>query len=185
MMKKMPTIFERDPDKRSRVLDKPTIGCEWVFAGEGVATRKYDGTCCLVEDGVLYRRRTVKKGRPIPPDFVPVDHDDFTHKTVGWVPVSPNKPGDGIHVAAFDAALPNGTYELLGPKVQGNPEHYDTHTLRPHASAVEYSDVPRTFDGLRGWLSGRDIEGLVFRHADGRMAKIKGRDFGLSRSQST
>jgi hypothetical protein len=37
------------------------------------------------------------------------------------------------------------------------------------------------FDGLRAWLAERDIEGLVFHHSDGRMAKIRKADFGLAR----
>jgi len=38
-------------------------------------------------------------------------------------------------------------------------------------------------EGLREWFKGRDIEGLVFHHPDGRMAKIKKRDFGLKRKE--
>ena len=50
-MKKIPTIFERDWDgDRSRVLPIPVAEADWVFAGEGVATRKYDGTACLIHD---------------------------------------------------------------------------------------------------------------------------------------
>lgn len=36
-----------------------------------------------------------------------------------------------------------------------------------------------TFDGLREWLTSHPVEGLVFHHPDGRLAKIKRRDFGL------
>lgn len=43
---------------------------------------------------------------------------------------------------------------------------------------------PRDFDGLRAWLDGKDIEGIVFHHPDGRMAKIKLRDFGLRRPKA-
>jgi hypothetical protein len=48
-MKKIPTIFERDWEgDRSKVLDKKNPECAWVFAGEGKATRKLDGTSCLI-----------------------------------------------------------------------------------------------------------------------------------------
>jgi len=79
----------------------------------------------------------------------------------------------------------DGTYELLGPKVQGNPEHAQNSLLVCHGHGTAGnlgSDVPRTYDGLREWLAGKDIEGIVFHHDDGRMAKIKLRDFGLKRS---
>jgi hypothetical protein len=46
----MPCLFVRDfTDKRNpKISTDVTPGCEWVMAGEGVATRKYDGTACLV-----------------------------------------------------------------------------------------------------------------------------------------
>ena len=43
------------------------------------------------------------------------------------------------------------------------------------------ADNPRMFAGLRAFLAGQDTEGLVFHHPDGRMGKIKLRDFGLKR----
>ena len=73
--------------------------------------------------------------------------------------------------------MPN---ELIGPSVQGNPERAEAHTLFAHADC-EILDAPRTFDALAAWLACKDIEGVVWRHADGRMAKIKLRDFGLKR----
>ena len=80
--------------------------------------------------------------------------------------------------------LPDGTYELVGPKVQGNPEHLTEHRLIRHGSVVE-DDAPRSFEGLRMWFDKKDIEGIVFHHPDGRMAKIKLRDFGLKRHKVT
>lgn len=185
-MKKIPTLFERDWDgDRSRVTPKLHKGCEWVANGEGVATRKLDGTSCLVRDGNLYRRRELKKGEPTPPLFELADYDEDTGKSNGWMPVEPTNPSDKYHVEAFNEGygVLDGAYELVGPKVQGNLENYDLHTLVPHDSQilVYQENVPRTFEGLKSWLEGRDIEGLVFHHPDGRMAKIKLRDFGLKR----
>lgn len=184
-MKKVPTLFERDWDgDRSRVLDQVHPGCEWVLAGEGVATRKLDGTCCMIRDGKLYKRRELRQGDKEPPLFERVDHDEETGKTVGWVPCDIG-PEDKWHMTAFasEPGLPDGTYELIGPKVQGNPEGWAGHQLVLHGSIME-DDVPRTFDGLREWLAGQDIEGIVFHHPDGRMAKIKLRDFGLRRAKA-
>jgi hypothetical protein len=185
-VKKIPTMFERDWNgDRSRVVDQVHAGCEWVPAGEGVATRKIDGTCCLVRAGQIYKRREIKEGALIPPDFEVADHDTETGKTVGWV-LCGIGPEDRWHREAFEAAgFPSdGTYELIGPKVQGNPEQVATHTLVLHTSCEVLSDAPRTFDGLRDWMAGRDIEGVVFHHADGRMAKIKLRDFGIKRAKA-
>lgn len=181
-MKKIPTIFERDWNgDRSRVLDQVHQGCEWVFAGEGVATRKYDGSACLIKNGVLYKRHEVRAGKSTPEDFVQVEQDPETGKTVGWVLVGLGSE-DKWHREALGNGYMDGekTYELVGPKVQGNPEKFVRHTLIAHADAESYI-VPRTFDGIRDLLSELDVEGFVFHHPDGRMAKIKKRDFGLRR----
>lgn len=187
-MKKIPTIFERDWNgDRSRVIDLPHKDCAWVFAGEGVATRKIDGTCCMIRDGRLYRRREMKQQQKPPSDFEAAEFDAETGKTVGWVPVG-NGPEDKWHRAALYSFnpdhYPDGTYELIGPHVQGGAEALDS----PEERLVNHRDprlmlgaVPRTFDALRAWLTDTDIEGIVFHHSDGRMAKIKLRDFGLMR----
>jgi hypothetical protein len=183
-MKKISTLFERDWNgDRSRVLPQVHPGCEWVLAGEGSATRKLDGTCCMIRGGKLYKRRELREGDKEPPLFERADYDEETKKTVGWVPCDIG-PEDKWHLAAFAEeqthGWPDGTYELVGPKIQGNPENWIAHQLIRHGSIME-DDVPRTFDGLREWLAKQDIEGIVFHHPDGRMAKIKLRDFGLKR----
>ena len=82
----------------------------------------------------------------------------------------------------WQAKWPDGTFELVGPKIQGNLEHYEQHNLVAHDDpALVLTGVPAEFDKLREWLAGKDIEGVVWHHLDGRMAKIKLRDFGLKR----
>lgn len=183
-MKKIPTIFVRNPEKMSLVLNLINTGCEWVFNGEGKATRKYDGTCCLVAGGILFKRRELKKGKSAPEGFILADTDPNTGKTVGWVEVD-GAQENRWHIEAHKKQWPlvNGTYELLGPKIQGNPEKYSEHYLLAHKDAQVYNNVPRKYNELKAFLEGLDVEGLVFHHEDGRMAKIKKRDFGLSRKQ--
>lgn len=184
-MKKIPTIYQRDWNgDRSRVLNEPHPDCSWVFTGEGTATQKIDGTSCLVRDGKLFKRRELKPGQVAPEGYLSEGADSETGKTVGWVPVN-DGPEDRRHREAF-ALHPfwyNGTYELVGPSVQGNPEKLPHHILVKHGSDIagKLYDVPLEFDALRLWLDGQDIEGIVWHHPDGRMAKIKLRDFGLSR----
>lgn len=191
-MNKIPTVFERDWDgDRSRVLDIPAAGCEWVFAGEGVATRKLDGTCCMVREGDLYKRHEVRPGKAWPPGFEAVENDGRTGKVIGWVPVHDDRPEDRWHREGLANRLLtalDGTYELLGPKVQGNPEGLSEHQLVAHTDAPPYI-VPRTFVGMRDLLreladNGQGVEGFVFHHDDGRMAKIKSKDFGIRRVPS-
>lgn len=181
-MKKIPTIFVRDMSRQpALVTPEWSPGCEWVRDGEGIATRKYDGTSCLVRDGKLYKRRELRRGDAPPPDFESLGTDETTGKTVGWVPVS-DGPEDQWHRLAFLQTPPpvkDGTYELVGPKTQGNKDGFQITTLVEHAEAPRFLGAPRDFERLKAWLADNQIEGLVWHHPDGRMAKIKRRDFGL------
>ncbi len=179
-MKKIPTIFIRNPENMRELLNEHHPDCGWVFAGEGVATKKYDGTCCKIEDSKLWKRREVKPGKKIPDLFVEEQLDDNTGKRVGWMPVDCKDKQDKWHCEAFNNQ-PDGTYELCGPKVQGNHEKYKEHALVSHRTAEEYPHFPRIKSEMKLWLMGRDIEGIVFHHSDGRMAKIKLRDFNIKR----
>jgi len=195
-MKKIPTIFERDWNgDRSRVLDQINPAAQWVFDGEGVATQKLDGTCCMVRDLKLFKRRELRESDyangAAPDGFELADHDIETGKVVGWVPVM-DGPEDRWHNEALRTAeaenqsLADCTYELVGPKIQGNPEGDQRHRLVAHDARLQIGVVfPRTFEGIRAFLDGNDMEGIVFHHPDGRMAKIKGKDFGLKRSTLT
>lgn len=179
-MKKIPSLFARNHDSNGLVRDEVTPGCEWVLDGEGVATRKFDGACCMLRAGVFYKRRTLCRGERAPADFTPAtDFDPITGKQQGWVLVSRESSEDRYFREGLSAApppLPDGTYELCGPQVQGNPEGFASHVLVPHGKEV--LDCPRDYHGLRECLRKRDIEGIVWYHRDGRMAKLKGCDFG-------
>ena len=58
-----------------------------------------------------------------------------------------------------------------------NPEAYVSAVLVPHAEAQLLSNVPLGFDALAIWLHAHPYEGIVWHHPDGRMAKLKARDF--------
>ena len=178
-MKKMPTIFNRNyTDNGPLAFNMQHPDCDWVFNGEGVATRKWDGTCCIIKDGDYFKRRTIKKNKLLPLDFIFKDSDENTGTLFGWVPVTKD---DKWHMEAFWPGMSDGTYELVGPKVQGNVENFATHTLIKHKRGHEYHGLLRTFDGIRDFMKDKDIEGIVFHHPDGRMAKIKKSDYGMKR----
>lgn len=182
-MKKIISLFQRNYDGDRLVRDEVVPGAEWVQAGEGIATRKYDGTCCMIRDGKLYKRYDAKKGKTPPPNFEPSqDYDEITGHMPGWIPVG-DGPDDQWHREGLvnTPNLTDGTYELLGPKIQGNPEKVGTtHQLIKHG-ITNLPDCPRTYNELKKWFEGVDIEGVVWHHPDGRMVKIKAKDFGIKR----
>jgi hypothetical protein len=183
-MKKIPTLFKRDFSNNGQIIPEYSDGTEWVQQGEGKATRKYDGTSVLIRDDQMYKRYELKPGKEAPYGFEEVDHDPVTGKRYGWVEV-----GNGSEDKYFREAWANlhvslksvpGTYELVGPKVQGNPEKYEDHRLIWHEDA-QILFPPVEFEALKAWLTDKDIEGIVWHHPDDRMVKIKKKDYRLKR----
>lgn len=182
-MKKIISLFQRNYDGDRLVRNEIVSGAEWVIAGEGKATRKWDGTCCMVRDGKLFKRYDAKQGKKVPDGFEPAqDYDPITGHMPGWISIG-DGPDDKWHREAWEKFYPlaNGTYELLGPKIQGNPEGMESHCFAIHGG--QELNAPRDFDGLKAYLSKGDIEGIVWHHSDGRMVKIKAKDFGFKRQQ--
>lgn len=159
--------------------------CDWVFADEGVATRKYDGTCVMLDEtGKWWARREVKPGKKEPDNYLAVETDPNTGKTVGWEPIQQSAfvkyHAEALAIWVDPPAA--GTYELIGPKVNGNPEKVESHRLVKHslAEVTAFLDGGRTYERVKeamGYCREDGVEGIVFHHPDGRMAKIKVRDF--------
>lgn len=174
-MKKIISLYARNYDGDHMVRDEIVTGAEWVISGEGIATLKHDGTSCMVRDGKLYKRREIKPNQQAPVDFELETSDDVTGKKTGWVPVV-NTPDNQYHLEAFKGNEPDGTYELMGPRIQGNIEKLDKHVLLPHGGVI-LNDVPRSFSELKEYMKDFVGEGVVWHHPDGRMVKIKRKDF--------
>lgn len=200
-MKKIQSLFKRDYVGNRQVYDEVVEGSEWVVNGEGIATVKHDGTSCMVQDGKLYRRydrkltKSANRRKKRNPDFVP-QMSDFKSAPDGWLACEnkpnlhtghwpgwllvENEPESKYHREAFGRYdnLADGTYELVGPKVSGNPYDLPWHDLWEHGFETWPIEPPRTFDELKWWFSDALVEGIVWHHPDGRMVKIKRRDFG-------
>lgn len=191
IMKKMPCLFVREfHDKRSFTITREvTPGCEWVIAGEGVGSRKWDGTACAIIEGVLYKRYDAKRDRktgeykPPPAGAIPCDEpDEVTGHWPHWIRVGDEPESQWIRRAyevskAAGHDLSDGTYEACGQKIGGNEEIED-HVLYRHGAHEIICG--RDFDTLKLVLEFQRIEGIVFAHPDGRFAKIRRADFGFS-----
>jgi hypothetical protein len=177
-MKKISSLFARDPNNPRILTDIFHPDADWVVAGEGVATRKWDGTAVLVRGGKLFARYDVKHGKAAPPGFEPAqDPDPSTGHHPGWVPAE--RPDDKWIRAAAEAAkaagqLDDGTYEACGPKIGGNPEGLIEHRLIRHGRDV-LDAVPRDKAGLVEFFRANNIEGVVWwrRQGDDDCDKIK------------
>ena len=185
-MKKVSTLFKKDPHNLGRVINEVNPENTWVMDGHAIATRKFDGTAASIIDGVLYKRYDVRKGKQPPLDAIPCQEPDaLSGHWPHWMKCDRVRPEDKFFFEGFDN-LPekiDGTYELVGPKVQGNPEKFEKHMLVRHGSVTV--EVPALdFYALRDWLAmeANDIEGVVFHHkSDCRMCKIRKSDFGIRR----
>lgn len=195
-MRKIKTVFVIDRDI-GLATEKVVPECEWVLAGEGRATIKIDGTSCMVRDGKLYRRYDCKSGRKAPEGWEPCEEkpDMVTGHWPGWLPVTDARENRYHNEAFASGDFPDGTYELVGPNISSTthvwidgkfmrngsvPNRYKLtkHELWRHGAEV-VEDFPRTFEGMREWFVNHEVEGVVFHHEDGRMAKIRRKDFGI------
>ena len=185
-MNKIPTLFKRNDKGQVEPLPNGPVA-EHILSVPtfGVPTRKYDGTAIRIDAaGVLWKRYTVKHNKPVPRNFIPTGEPaPGTGKQPGWVRVNLDNPDEKYLREAIDTyGTPSqGTYELCGPKINGNPEGLCDHRLIPHGKEL-LGETPREFEGLRVWLSENPIEGIVWWHDGQPIAKLKGRDFGISRS---
>ncbi len=218
-MKKIISLFKRDYQGNRLVYDEVVPGAEWVLRGEGIATEKFDGTACLIRNGILYKRydrKLTKSAQRIkrrhrgwvpskdqfksaPEGWMPVEKEPDLHTAhwPGWLLVDFDKPENKWHKEAWHIvedeylngmgyfkmpSLDNCTCELIGPKIQGNPYEWPLHKLWKHGSVVLWNKpivMPLTFNIIKEYLRTNVIEGIVWHHPDGRMVKIKRKDFGF------
>jgi hypothetical protein len=171
-MKKIPTIFKRDLKlKCTPVTEEINHECQWVFDGEGIATRKVDGINVKIEpDPHSLGFMAYVRVKPNTVDYIEADYEPLA---------SADKRV--IEAVSQRDALSAGIYEVYGEGIRGNPEKSDGyHMVRvdPVDNALVLHDVPRSYRGLMGYFATRDLEGIVFHHPDRiRMAKIKTKDF--------
>lgn len=188
-MIKISTLYKKNPENLARVINEINPENEWVFNDEGVkATRKFDGTAAAIINGKLYKRYDVKKGRQVPANAIPCQEPDpITGHWPHWVLCDKNNKEDkyffqGLDNLSLFGEIADGTYELCGNKIQGNPEKLSGHFLIKHGCEVlQIQDL--SFEGLKKYLSENDIEGIVFHHPDGRMCKIRKSDFDIKRNK--
>ena len=205
-MKKIKSVFvvRRDIQMATRdVLPES----QWVLNGEGTATIKYDGTPVLIDDKKLYMRwnrklkpvffkKWVRRKEQFQLNNI-ITEDMFVDLPDGairlesgpanitlhypfWVPVIGDNKHEKRFVDAFNALddKANGTYELIGKDVQGNPYNLNETKLVKHGSEV-IAITDLSFNGIKDYFSTLNHEGIVWYHPDGRMAKLRRSHFNF------
>ena len=181
----------------------------WVFEEGTKVTRKFDGTAVAFINGEIYKRYDCKKGKTPPENAIPCQEPDgITGHWPHWVKCDKNKKEDQYFWEALfntSSYYEDGTYELCGPKINGNKEQFASHCLIKHGSkhgedGLEYlmetlmflynntimkylTLDSKVFEYLKYFLSNpkNDIEGIVFHGKNGKMCKIRKCDFGIKR----
>ena len=191
MIKDMPKLespFVRELNEKGEyfVIDKIAEGYEWVFNDERVmALEKLHGTNVSIQivDGVIVSiwNRTER---------IPFFNKGKPHIIKGILE---------SYQRGYMEFLPDGQYfgELIGPKVNGNPYKLTEHIWIPfstycqeHLRYKSWGKYPKDFKTISEWFkeliplyasrvqveAGREngfVEGVVFTHPDGRMAKLR------------
>lgn len=181
-MKKIPTLFLRDPNNLSRVTTDINPDAAWLLETMAIPTVKKDGTNIRVDllDGYLV---DVQKRRN------PTREEKARGQEPGYIPAHRDDPADKHIYAAVDATdfarWPDGwsSCEALGPKIQGGIES-NVPTLYPFSWAPDVIEIgiAITYAAIKAYLEQYEIEGIVWHEQTGekRMCKIKRKDFGLS-----
>lgn len=183
-MHKIPTIFERNWEGDKTVADKLAVDFDF---SQAVATEKLDGmnVRATIRSGSVVRlekRRNPDKAQKakgiVDPWYVDADEQD---------------PGDkhlfnALRNTALDG-LPDGEWsgEAIGRNIQGNPLNLENDRIVFFSlkQAPIFEDVPTSYAELKEWLPKQrskygnecGIEGIVWHGKDGKMCKIKVRDF--------
>jgi hypothetical protein len=176
-------FIRKEIDGNYIVIDEINPGYEWVFEDDSVmAIEKIHGTnvSIVIIEGVVtqvYNRTEripfINKGKKW------ITEGLLNSKERGYLEFL----GDGQHFG-----------ELIGPKVNGNPYKLKEHLWIPfktfcqnHLKYKSWGKYPKDFNTISNWFKddliplyasmqgNRDgfVEGIVFTHLDGRMAKLR------------
>lgn len=195
-MQKIPTIFDRDWDGNRGVVDKISDDVKDFPFREAIVTEKLDGTNVrlTVRNHQLVRlekRRNPSKLEKAKGIVDPWYVDASFGSEDKWI----YDATDNTDLSQIEDGEWSG--EAVGPNIQGNPLNlesnrvvlfsnpHDLHKLiRPSQDGTKLVMLP-IFSAVKEYLTrarsvyGNDcgIEGLVLHAPDGRMAKIKLKDF--------
>lgn len=186
-MRKILTIFDRNWKTDRKINTKLIVDFDFENA---IATEKLDGTNIrvTVRNGIVVRsekRRNPSKIQKqkgiVDPWYVDIDEYSSHDK---WMV-------DAVKNTDF-SSVPDGEWsaEAIGKNIQGNPLNLENNqififSLPSWRDKIQLHDAPHSFLELKDYFNtkksiiGNDclMEGIVWHHPNGRMVKIKRKDF--------
>ena len=199
-MKKIPTILPKDPSDLGKVVSGKVM--------DGIVSfrLKIDGTSCMIKDGKPYCRFDVKtiknkKGvktvismeeliNKIPEGAIACQEPDSkSGHWPHWIPVTDAPEHKYIKEGFENLFNPvDGTYECIGPKLQGNPHNVDKHLWVAHFSDLLIFDLNEdgwrkdAFEFFNKFFKEFHWEGLVaYDKNNVPIGKIRRSDFGYEK----
>lgn len=201
-MKKIPTLFAKDPSDLGRVIKSNPI-----FPIQELQFRiKVDGTSCYFLNGIPYVRydaKLIKRKREkvvkvltkeevsltLPDGAIPCQEpDENSGHWPHWIPLLDQPEYHGQR-KGYELSKPtqDGSYECIGPSINNNPHGEEYHFWVYHGSDKLLVDLKLSnsncFYELKEFLKDFPYEGLV-AYKDGiPVAKIRRCDYGLPPTQ--
>lgn len=200
-MKKIPTILPKDPNNLKLVTNGELL------KGIKYFQLKIDGTSVMIKDNLLYARYDIKliinkKGKKtfltkeevkhkIPIGAIPCQEpDEKSGHWPHWILVDEN-PQFKYILEAFNNMkksellnIVEGTYECIGPKIQGNPHNEEEHLLIPHNHSklnykIDFEKMnENSFEYFKNLFKDFNWEGLVaYNDKCEPIGKIRRSDF--------
>ena len=185
-MNKIKTIFDRDWEGNRACINKYIEDFSPNLLVDSKATEKLDGMNVRI---TVRNHTVVRVEKRRNPDKIQ------KHKGIEdpwYVDASESAEDKWIMDAVRNTSfleVPDGEWsgECLGKNIQGNPLNLDKNLVVFFSlgQAPVFENVPTDFEGLKTWLPiqkskfGNDcgIEGIVWHCSDGKMFKIKVKDF--------
>lgn len=209
-MRKLTHLFAR---VGGQYIPEVEPGNEWALIRPTRVTVKWDGTCCAVFNGQLFARRQVKTSKlrareqrfnstPLgailsesPAGFRPFYIG--SSRIYGWIPVTddPNCRKHRQFLQEQSLSLtdplppghyPDGTYELIGPGVNGNNHGLEKLELRKHgldcldfSIDYGYEPVDEVFRRFKRFFEKTPREGVVIWSVNHLACKVRSDGFGI------
>lgn len=207
-MKKIPTILPKDPKDLGKVIPGKLMD------GIELFRLKIDGTSCMVKDGNPYCRFDVKLFKRKKGEIIEFSKEEILSKIPNgaiacqepdeksghwphWIPVLITPEQQYIYegfrmlcenVHLNGGSVKDGTYECIGPKIQGNPHNMDEHFWVRHSrdDIIVHLDnewKKNPYEFFKEFLKEFPWEGLVaYDKNDIPIGKIRRSDFGYEKT---